>query len=128
MKKLIAVLLSLICILSVAGCSHQDASEYIVEENGLQYLILPESGERVLVYPDDEVYLDDIDLEMLKNAEPILREKAAQYEEYGAPTFGFKFEDDRFYLLAQVYTEPVSECGNRNYEIFQEPISRVVKN
>lgn len=127
MKKLIAVLLSLVFIFSFAGCSHQDASEYIVEENGMQYLILPESGERVPVYHDDKVYLDDIDLEMLKNAEPILREKAAQYEEYGAPTFGFKFEDDRLYLWAHVYTEPASWCGNRNYDVFQEPISRVVK-
>jgi hypothetical protein len=115
-------------VLSFASCSHQDASEYIVEENGLQYLILPESGERVLVYPDDEVYLDDIDLEMLKNAEPILKEKTEPYKEYGEPTYGFRFEDGRLYLLAQVYTEPAGWCGNRNYEVFQEPISRVVRN
>jgi hypothetical protein len=128
MKKCIAMLLVFLFVLSFASCSHQDASEYIVEENGLQYLILPESGERVLVYPDDEVYLDDIDLEMLKNAEPILKEKTEPYKEYGEPTYGFRFEDGRLYLLAQVYTEPAGWCGNRNYEVFQEPISRVVRN
>ena len=128
MKKCIAMLLVFLFVLSFASCSHQDASEYIVEENGLQYLILPESGERVPVYPDDEVYLDDIDLEMLKNAEPILKEKTEPYKEYGEPTYGFRFEDGRLYLFAQVYTEPAGWCGNRNYDVFQEPITPVIEN
>ncbi|MBQ9796322.1 MAG: hypothetical protein IJW50_01245 [Clostridia bacterium] len=129
MKKLIAVLLSLICILSFAGCSHQDASEYVVKDGDNPYLILPESEERVYFWPNNglEPYLEHIDLNMLKKAERVLKEKAEPYEK-NDPSYQLDVEDGRLYLVLLAYLEPHMGCGNRPFDVFQEPISRVVRN
>ncbi len=140
MKKYLALLLALICMCSFVGCFHyvkaefgseeetSEMSEFVVKEEDFYYVILPQSGERVLVFPQYNDYMNDVASEMLKAAEPILKEKTEPYKEYGEPTYGFRFEDGRLYLRAQVYTEPDGWCGNRNYEVFQEPITPVIEN
>lgn len=47
MKKLVALGLTLVCVLALLGCTKADTaaahslSDYLVEEEGKQYLILP---------------------------------------------------------------------------------------
>ena len=72
MKKLWALALAIVCLLSLTGCSGRTeakASEYKMEEAGQWYLILPASREKISVSEDYERYLERIDPELLKTAE-----------------------------------------------------------
>ena len=85
MKKYFAVILIFVFVLLLAGCnSHQQntqesISDYLIEENGEQYLILPISKKRVRVTSSHMQYLDEIDLNLLRTAEEKIRENIAQY-------------------------------------------------
>ncbi len=125
MKKCIAMLLVFLFVLSFASCSHQDASEYVVRDGENSYIILPESGEHVYCY-DLEPYLEHIDLNMLKKAERVLKEKAEPYEANGT-YYELDLEDERLCLVLFAYLDSHTGCGNRPVKTFQEPISRVVE-
>lgn len=79
MKKIIALTLALLALLSIVGCG--GISRYLTEENGMQYLILPISRERVRVWEQYKSRVDEIDLDMLKAAERKLNERCAAYSE-----------------------------------------------
>jgi hypothetical protein len=109
MKKYFSVILTLIVMFSLAGCStHQpnsqetssaisetkdiqepssavsetkDISEYLIEKNGWQYLILPISQSEIKVGDDYKQHLNDIDIELLKTAEKIISDKMSAYTE-----------------------------------------------
>ena len=122
MKKYFSVILTLIVMFSLAGCStHQpnsqetssaisetkdiqepssaisetkdiqetssavsetkDISEYLIEKNGWQYLILPVSQSEIIVGDDYKQHLNDIDIELLKTAEKIISDKMSAYTE-----------------------------------------------
>ena len=146
MKKYFAVFLIFVFVLSLAGCnSHQpntqdtpstssateSISDYLIEEDGEQYLILPISKEKVRVTRDHMQYLDEIDLDLLRTAEEKIRENIAQYTDTEG---NFYLGDGKGYLslCAEVlidtppyYFPDGSSCG-LNYErkLFEERITK----
>jgi hypothetical protein len=79
MKKIIALTLALLALLSIVGCG--GISRYLTEENGMQYLILPISRERVRVWEQYESRVGEIDVDLLRAAEKTLNERCAAYSE-----------------------------------------------
>ena len=59
----------------------KDISEYLIEKNGWQYLILPVSQSEIIVRDDYKQHLNDIDIELLKTAEEKINDKMSAYTE-----------------------------------------------
>lgn len=106
MKKLVAFVLAMACILSLAGCKAQQAnsqSEYFVEEDGEQYLLLPISGTKVLIYDGHKQYIDIIDMDLLKTAEEALSVQIPQDE--SEPFFYLQMEEGDMYLCVEIIVD-----------------------
>ena len=102
MKKLVAFVLAMACFLSLAGCRAQqakDQSEYFVEEKGEQYLVLPISGTKVLVYDGHKQYTEKIDMDLLKTAEEKLCAQIPQDE--SEPFFYLQEDEGDMYLCVE---------------------------
>lgn len=75
MKRLVALSLMLVCVLALFGCAKADTaasyslSDYLLEEEGKQYLILPISQTRVPVGDDLKQFTANIDVDLLIAAE-----------------------------------------------------------
>ena len=96
MKKHFAVILTLAVMFSFAGCSTHISetkaiSEYLIEEDGRQYLISPISQSKIFVGDEYKQYLDDIDIELLKTAEQTICDKMSAYTE--TPRFSLQFDN-----------------------------------
>ena len=109
MKKLLALALAVVCLLSLTGCSGRteaEAAEYKMEEAGQWYLILPASREKISVSEDYEQYLDRIDPELLKMAEETISGQILP----GTDGSGFYLEahGEQLYLCMEliVYIDP----------------------
>ena len=131
MKKHFAVILTLAVMFSFAGCStHQSdsqesssaisetsskisetkaISEYLIEEDGRQYLISPISQSKMFVGDEYKQYFDDIDIELLKTAEQTICDKMSAYTE----TPGFSLQFDNFGNLC-LHTEWIVEIDPPN--------------
>ena len=158
MKRLITILLTLVGLLSIAGCNQSQSgtqsitqsptpptiqptdlcvpsvplefegiSDYVIEENGNCYLILPLSNQRISVYDSEKPYLDRVDLDVLIEAEDKLNSQVAQYEK---TSFFLQIKDERLYLSVEVIAEinpPKSEgggCGiDHEHVFFDEQIA-----
>lgn len=96
MKRYTVFTLTFLLVLSLIGCNANlpedketsaptaetsNISEYLIERDGEQYLILPMSKDEIVVYEKYIPYLDDIDLDMLKAAEEKIAREVAQYSE-----------------------------------------------
>ena len=81
--------------------------EYLTEEDGQLYLILPESKTKVRVEEHHEKYIADIDVELLKAAEEIISDKIAQREEHSE--FYLIEQDGHLHLTVEVITEIETE-------------------
>ena len=131
MKKYVAVILTLAAVFSFAGCSIQRSdcqessskisetssaipdtkgiSEYLIEEDGKQYLILPISQSKILVRDEYKPHLDDIDIELLKTAEQTICDKMSAYTE--TPGFSLQFDNSGYLYL---HTEWIIEIDPPN--------------
>lgn len=146
MRKYFTVFLIFVFVLSLAGCnSHQpnaqdtpstssvteSISDYLIEEDGERYLILPISKEKVRVTGSHMQYLDEIDLDLLRTAEEKIRENIAQYT--GTEGY-FRLEEGKGYLslCLDVYIDAPpyyfpdgSSCGlNQERKVFEERITK----
>lgn len=133
MKKYFAVILTLVVMFSLAGCSThrsdspetsstisgtKDISEYLIEEDGEQYLILPISQSKIFVRDEYKQYLDNIDIELLKTAEKNICDKMSAYTE--TPGFSLQFDNSGYLCLHTewiVDIEPPNVVMDDNGEI-----------
>lgn len=76
-------------------------SEYLTEEDGKQYLMLPISKDKVMLWDGQAQYLDDIDLDLLKAAEEKISKQISQYSNNS----GFYLQVDEGYLC--LYAEVI---------------------
>ena len=112
MRKYFAVILTLIVMFSLAGCSapqsdsqetfstiseNKDISEYLIEEDGEQYLILPISQSKIVVRDEYKQHLDNIDIELLKTAEETICNKMSAYTKSSG--FSLQFDDSGYLCL-----------------------------
>ena len=109
---------------------------YLTEDDGMQYLVLPSSNSRVLVEDEHQPYLHDIDVDMLRTAEEKILARIAQYPENSGI---YLSKDDNGYLClcvevivklepAEVPTDSEFEergCGiDHEHKFFSEPITK----
>ena len=106
MKKFVAFVLAMACILSLTGCKAQQAngqSEYFVEEDGEQYLLLPISGTKVLIYDGHKQYIEKIDMDLVKTAEEKLSAQIPQDE--SEPFFYLQMKEGDMYLCVEIIVD-----------------------
>lgn len=114
----------------VSGTKAKDISDYLVEEDGQQYLILPVSKERVKIWDEQTQYLDDIDLDLLKAAEERISREISQYSQNSG--FYLQIEEGVLFLYAEVIVDitPPSGtdgggCGvDHEHRFFKERITK----
>ena len=131
MKKLMAFLLTFVCLISLIGCNQnqptpanyketssappkeESISDYMMQESGRQYLILPISNTKIRYDYSDKKYLEQVDLDTLKTAEENLTSKVKEYTD--APHFYLQSEEDCLYLGVEVIVQKDSTdlkgCG-----------------
>lgn len=147
MRKYFAVFLIFIFVFSLAGCNSyqlkvQDTpstssvtksiSDYLIEEDGEQYLILPISNVKVRIWDEQIQYLDDIDIELLRTAEVKISGEISQYQNHSY--FYLKFYEGYLCLCVEVIVDidpPVASenseggCGiDHEHKFFVERITK----
>ena len=90
MKKLIALFFVLVFMASAIGCTMKSDSgipqksdggdqanvyEYLIQEDGVQYLVLPISRSKIRIRDEYVKYLDKIDIELLGAAEATISDQ-----------------------------------------------------
>ena len=106
MKKLVAFSMILVCVLALFGCSKADKvaahslSEYLVEEDGKQYLILPISQTKIPVGDELNPFTADIDVELLIAAEEKINAQILHNE--NSSGFYLKMEGGDLCLCAEI--------------------------
>ena len=106
MKKLVALSLTLVCVLTLFGCVKADIaathslSDYLVEEEGKQYLILPISQTRVPVGDDLKRSSANIDVDLLIAAEEKISARIQDNEESSG--FYLKMDGGDLCLCAEI--------------------------
>lgn len=129
MKKLVVLLLAVICVLGLISCAETeppqikapiaimksdnagnaatenvpDIPEYLIKEDGKQYLVMPISGEKIWVLEEHTQYLSKIDWDLLKAAE----EKLAVYLAENPNNSGFylQLKDGTLHLCVEVIVD-----------------------
>lgn len=109
----------------------ENISDYLIEEDGKQYLILPISKEKVRVSNSYTQYLDDIDLDLLKAAEKKIREELSQYSDTQVD-FYLQDREGYLYLTAEIIVDITppsgaedSGCGiDHEHKFFEERITK----
>lgn len=137
----------LVCLLSCTGCKPpqmagqetsvellqvNDLAEYLTEENGMQYLILPISKAKVHVWEEHKECLDNIDIDLLKMAEDKMSSLLLQYENNSG--FCLRVDKGALWLGIEVIESiepPVSSeygeegCGiDHEHQYFWEQITK----
>lgn len=106
MKKAVKVTLTLIlAVVLCTGCTAIEkqpriSNEYVLEEDGLQYLVLPISKQKVLIWEDSRPFIEKIDLEMLTAAEEKINAQTRNSENPAG--FCLKVKDGHIYLSAEI--------------------------
>jgi len=134
MKKFAATTFVMMILLSLSGCDFynvfESVSDYLIEEDGSQYLILPESGKKVSISQHFNEYVDDIELELLKEAELKINDESSRYSEEAG--FGVREDEGCLCLYAEViidsnmskYENPIGGCDiGHEHKFFIEPIT-----
>ena len=101
------------------GATVKDISEYLIEEDGNQYLILPLSKSKIYVSDSHKRYLHNIDFELLVAAEETIYEATSAYEEEPYIYLG-RDSADHLCLCAEliINIEPPTVVTDENGEIF----------
>ena len=106
MKKLVALSLTLVCVLALLGCTKADTaaahslSDYLVEEEGKQYLILPISQTRVSVGDDLKQFAANIEVDLLIAAEEKISARIRDNEDSSG--FYLKMDGGDLCLCAEI--------------------------
>ena len=119
MKRYYPLVFALICILFLSGCQtspmpSQDIEpatseitnipEYLLNENGTHYLILPISKEKIWIWDEQIIpYLDDIDFTLLKAAEEKISRDVSQHSDQAS--FYLQLDDGHLWLSAEVIVD-----------------------
>ena len=74
-----------------------------MEEEGEQYLLLPISKTKVLVYDGHRQYIEKIDMDLLKTAEEALSAQIPQDE--SEPFFYLQMEEGDMYLCVEIIVD-----------------------
>lgn len=155
MKKWITLMLVLACWLALTGCGERPTdlsgtssepnlvseknpvAQYLTEENGDSYLVLPISKLKVRVWGEYKAYLDRVDVDLLKTAEEKISDQAVQYAE--EPSYYLLIEEGDLRLSAEVIVDidpPLIKevgdgdcvdqgCGiDHEHVFFSEPITK----
>ena len=108
-------------------------SNYIIERDGEQYLVLPISGEEVYIYGDYKSYVMRTDLQMLRAAEEKISGELSKYS--GEPAWYLEKGDGQLFLTVEMIVDlepPTSDdgeyemggCGiDHDHLFFREPIT-----
>ena len=123
MKKFFAIFFIFLFLLSGVGCN--GVSDYLTEENGQQYLILPTSKQKVTVYEEHMPYLEKIDADLLKAAEEKITEEVARYTE-DVEHFYLQKEDGHLLLCVEVIVdvENPTSFTDHEHKFFKERITK----
>lgn len=124
MKQVFAVILSIMLVLLLTACVlHQPAgqdpsaapsgsgvfseiiassklSDYLTEDDGRLYLILPLSNKKIHVDDRHRQHINDIDLDLLKAAEEKITREVSQYPDTEA-YFHLRLDEGILYLAAE---------------------------
>jgi len=106
MKKLVALSLILVCVLILFGCTKADTatsrslSDYLVEEEGKQYLILPMSQTRIPVGEDLKQFAANIEVDLLIAAEEKISDRIRGNEDSSG--FYLKMDGGDLCLCAEI--------------------------
>ena len=121
MKRLVIFMLVLTCWFTLTGCGEHPAdlsgtpseptpaseknpiAQYLTEEDGDLYLVLPISKRKVCVSDEYKAYLDQVDVDLLKTAEEKISNQAAQYVD--EPSFYLLIEEGLLRLSAEVIVD-----------------------
>ena len=145
MKKLLAFVLAFVCLMSLAACNQnqpapanyeqetsseppkeEQISDYIIEEDGRKYLVLPVSGYKMRWDWGYKPYLDQIDLDALKTAEENLISKTEKYD--AAPCFWLQVDEDCLYLGVEliVKADPPGSgsCIDHDHIMYEEKLTK----
>ncbi|MBQ2686956.1 MAG: hypothetical protein IJF55_04390 [Clostridia bacterium] len=116
MKKIITIIVACICTFGLIGCNQQQGdniTNYIKEENGKHYLILPISQTEVSVSDSCKNELNKIDIELLRAAEEAIRSEIPDSAE--DPVYFLEFDSNRKLCLCAesiVYIDPPNVITN----------------
>lgn len=147
MKKHFAVFMIFVFVFSLAGCNSyqlnvhdalstssvtESISDYLIEEEGKQYLILPISKTKIRIRDKQTEYVDDIDVDLLRTAEEKISGEISQFTNRA----GFYLQSNKGYLClcAEVIVEldtpveselSVEGCGiDHEHKFFGERITK----
>lgn len=123
MKKFFAIFFIFLFLLSGVGCN--GVSDYLTEENGQQYLILPTSKQKVRVDKRYKQHLENIDVDLLENAEEKITEEIAQYNK-DREHFYLEEEDGHLLLCVEVIVniEDPTSFTDHEHKFFKERITK----
>ncbi len=129
MKKCTALMLTFLLVFSLSACAGNsaDISDYIIEDNGYQRLVLPQSKDKVHIEEEIIELLDDVNIELLKEAEKSIITKVKRYAD--EPYFYLEVSEDGYlYLCAEVLVDidpssaPSNGCSDHEHKFFKERI------
>ena len=121
MKKFAMFVLIFLCVISMVGCNN--ISEYITEEDGTQFLILPISKSRVRIDEQHKEHIDDIDIDMLMAAEEKINEQVSRHPENSA-IFLSTNDDGYLCLSAEIIVDSPSSDIGHEHKFFHEQITK----
>lgn len=111
MKRIIACMLAVLCALLWTGCNDA-GNAAVTQRDGKTYVVLPVSGEELVVPEDCAPYAERIDGALLRAAEEAIAQEIAAYPENSGFYVG---KDDEGHLLLCVEAiapiERVPETG-----------------
>ena len=115
-------------MLSLAACGDSSA-DIIKKKDGKTYIVLPDSKQEIACYDYCEVYLDEVDAELLKAAEKKISEDVSEYDD--DVMFDITAEDGELYLYSEVivYVDESETsddlCGGDHiHKVFKERITK----
>lgn len=115
---------------------YDDVSDYIIEREGKQYLVLPLSGKELFIDSKHKYYLKFIDFQMLKSAEEKITNELSKYSG-DTPAWYLEDSDGELFLAVEMIIDlepPTCESGeyvgggcgiDHDHIFFREPITSI---
>ena len=129
MKKYFSVVLASVLVFLFVQSLTGSISEYLIAEDGYQYLILPISKSKIIVFDEYIRYLNYIDLDLLETSEKKITEEVSQYP--NKPSFLLNINEGYLCLCVEaiVNIDPPQNgevgCGiDHEHKFFVERISK----
>ena len=146
MKKYLAIILTLVCMLALVGCNAPQTSattittgtteapkrninDYLTVDQGgrgKQWLILPISGKTVEVHGKHLPYIKNIDVDLLEEAEQRINSGISKYSQ--RPHFHLELRGQELYLYVEIIVDvdPTESPDGLDHKhvIFTEKITK----